>query len=234
MKYDDITLFNHIESGTYFIDARKWYGYKYTDLLVQRTYLLISVLIILTAMLITGFFLYFLFPLNIETKYLINSNNIFKTTAQVIKADIKGLSPIESISSIMIQNYVQQREQYNFDKLPEQLSFIQNNSNKKVYKNFTNYMDINNALSPVLRYQQMARRSVSILNLKYISDNQVVILFQSKAKTISGEEIESITWQADVNFIIDPISLDAQNQTKFNFTITDYKIKLLEDKTTKS
>src|SRR6202042_1244852 len=97
----------------------------------------------------------------------------------------------------------QQRETYIYEMLQEQFRFIQNTSTRVVYMQFVNFMDIDNYLSPVMRYQKLFRRSINITSMDNKSDNEAVVTFESVAKSTAGEILENMVWEATIGFIMD-------------------------------
>ncbi len=226
------SLEQDIRSGDYFKRARIWYATKYITPLSQRSMLLIFLGIIGVMLLGIILNVISLFPVVKQVRYSINSN-IFQSSANIISADQIANNSLRSIADIMIRNYVIHRESYDYDQLKSQFAFIQNNSTRLVFRKFYNYMSIDNSLSPVLKYQKYIRRSVNILSTEYSNDNQVTVVFSTLAKNSGGEISENMVWQASLNYEIDQINLNLSDNSRFNFAITDYRVKLLQDKINK-
>ena len=226
------SLQEDIRSGKYFEDAKKWYSFKYITPLTQRSLVLIITGIACIILLGIGLNINSLFPIIKQVRYSINADT-FQSSANIIPADQISNDPLGSISDIMIRNYITHRESYDYDQLKSQFTFIQNNSTRLVFRKFYNYMNIDNPLSPVLKYQKYIRRSVTILAINYSNENQAIINFNTIAKSSSGEIIENMVWQATLSFEIDKINLNLMADSRFNFAITDYRIKLLQDKINK-
>lgn len=94
-------------------------------------------------------------------------------------------------------------------------------------------MNIDNTESPVMRYQKTLRRSVNILSVNYYHNNEAVARFVSTVKNTTNEVVENILWEAKISYEIDPISLHLPANSRFNFTVTNYKLKLIEDRSKK-
>jgi type IV secretion system protein VirB8 len=221
----------YIKSGEYFVDARKWYNYQYLYPLVQRSFLLLFcvVFFILFLGLVVNF--QTLLPVIRQVRYAITSESL--KSATIISADHVKNDPISSIADIMIRDYLIHRESYNYDSLQSQFMFIQNNSTRIIFKQFANFMNIDNPMSPVMRYQKSLKRTINIVSVNYYKNNMVEIIFDSLVKGTSGDILENMVWQATINFEIDSINTHLPPNSKFNFTVTGYKLKLLEDKNNK-
>jgi type IV secretion system protein VirB8 len=130
----------------------------------------------------------------------------------------------------MVRNYVMQRERYNYDLLKKQFTFIKNNSTRIVFRRFFNFMNIDNPSSPVMQYQKSANRNIKILSADYTDDNNAIVTFHSEARGATGNVLEDTVWQATISYEIDKIDPYLPSGSRFNFTVTDYQLKLIEDK----
>jgi len=225
-----LSVQEYIKSGEYFVDARKWYNSKYIYPLTQRSCLLIVCSIFCVVLLLLVYTIYSLFPIIRQVRYSIKSDNIFQTTANILRANQTQNDPLKSIADIMVRNYVVQRESYNYDTLKQQFTFMQNNSTRVIFRKFFNFMNVDNSLSPVMRYQKSFRRSINILSATYPTEDQCILTFTSTAKSNSGEIIENIVWQVSLDFEIDRINLNLPMDSRFNFAVTNYKLKMIENK----
>lgn len=221
---------DYIKSGEYFIDARKWYNTKYLVPFSQRSIIYIicaSFAVIVT--IIAATFMSSL-PTIVKVRYMLLVQNSYNTSANIIRADYVLNNPLSSIADIMTQDYVKRREQYVYDALQEQFTFIQSNSSKLMYKKFYNAMNIDNVDSPILKYRTDVTRTIKILSSRLLDDNKIVVKFESLAKTVSGDIVENKIWDANVSFDIDNIDIEAQVNSRFNFTVTNYRVKELANK----
>ncbi|WP_392506179.1 virB8 family protein [Rickettsia sp. 2024-CO-Wats] len=226
------TIQEYIKSGEYFIDARKWYNFKYILPLSHRSLLLLICTIFTLLLTLICINIYILLPINKKVSYLIKDDAEKQATVTNTKHSTLA-SPYISIANIMLQNYVNQREEYNYDILKEQFTFIKNTSTSIVYMQFAHFMNIDNPLSPVIRYQKLYRRSINILSINNINDNEAVVTFESLAKNSTGAILENMVWEARIGFIMDSISTNISPNMPFNFTVTSYKLKLLRNKNQK-
>lgn len=232
MKLEHGPIEEYIKSGEYFADARTWYNFKYLNPLPQKSFLLIVCSVLLIISVIVGLNLRSLFPIVKQIRYSLSTDS-YQSSANIIKANVISKDPLASIADIMVKNYLIRREEYDYDRLKDQFIFIQNNSTRIVFRKFFNFMDIDNPNSPVMLYQKYTRRSVKILSVSYPKQDEAIITFSTLAKTSGGEIFENMLWQATINFEIDKINLSLPSDTRFNFVVTNYRLKLLEDKINK-
>lgn len=223
----------YIKSKEYFIDARKWYMEKYLYPFVERSILLITGIVLIVLLIGVSLQLNALFPIIKHVRYSIYGTNTFTKVANVKPLNQSDGSPLMSIAHIMLENYILQRESYDYDKLKQQFEYMQNASTKIVFRKFYNYMSLDNSLSPVMRYQKYTRRSVKNISLDNIDGNSATVNFESLAKSTSGEILENMLWQATINYAIDKINIKLSPNSKFNFVVTGYKTQLIHDKLNK-
>ncbi|XVN40983.1 MAG: VirB8/TrbF family protein [Rickettsia endosymbiont of Argas persicus] len=219
----------YIKSGEYFIDARKWYSFKYIMPVSHRSLIFLICIVFTILLTINCININVLLPLNERISYLIKSNT--EKHATIINTKQSALrDPYNSVANIMLKNYVKRREEYNYDLLEQQFIFIKNSSTSIIYMQFVNFMNIDNPLSPVMRYQKSFRRSININSVQNINNNEAIITFESLAKNSMGEVLENMLWEAKIGFIMDSIGVNLPPDIPFNFTVTSYKLKLLKDK----
>ena len=218
----------YIKSGEYFIDAKQWYNFKYILPLSHRSLLLLICTVFTLLSILICININILLPINEKVSYLIKDDAEKQATITSTKHS-SLVNPYIAVANIMLQNYVKQREEYNYDILKEQFIFIKNTSTSIVYMQFANLMNIDNPLSPVIRYQKLYKRSINILSINNINDNEAVVTFESLAKNSTGEILENMLWESRIGFIMDAIGINISPDTAFNFTITSYKLKLLRN-----
>lgn len=219
----------YIKSGEYFIDARKWYNHKYIFPIIQRSLLSLFTIVFLILLSLVLININSVLPIVKQIRYAIASNS-FQSSAIINHASKKNTTPLKSIADIMIRNYVAHRESYTYEHLKNQFMFVQNNSTRIIFKQFANYNSIDNPESPIMRYLDKHKRGIEIISVTYDRDDEAVVKFQSIAQNNLAEISEKMIWQANIGFQIDPISQNLPAGSKFNFAVTNYKIKLLEDK----
>lgn len=222
----------YIESGEYFSDARRWYIFKYVTPFHQKSLLILACTMFLILLMIIFASIDILLPLTQKIGYLVKSEKEKNINTINTKNSPLG-SAYASIANIMVQNYIKQRENYAYDVLTEQAKFVQNSSTKVVFMQFENFMNIDNPLSPVLRYQKLFKRTVYITSIKNIDDNNVIVIFEAITKNNGQVILENMIWEATVSFIMDKIDLSLPQDAPFNFIVTNYKLKLLNDKNKK-
>jgi type IV secretion system protein VirB8 len=225
---------DYIAKGEYFADARKWYYNKYVAQVAHRSIFLgvCSVLLLLILVLVMN--IQSLLPIVRSLKYIISVPVATNQTAEVVHAQDVADNPLQSVLIIMIKDYVKRREQYDYAALATQIKYMHNTSSRTIFTQFYNYLNIDNPESPILRYQNEARRIINVTNVHFLNDSYAEVSFTSAAVTNDGKSFENLSWIATLRFNSDPINVSSSAKSKFNFTITDYKLKLVGDSNVKN
>lgn len=219
----------YVNSGQYFLDARKWYYHKYITPISHRSIFLVLISLGILILVTVAININVLLPITKQLKYAIFITDGTDKSASVHNANSVKNDPLRSILKIMIQDYVLQREKYNYENLERQIKYVHKRSNRVSFNNFYNYLNIDNPNSPVLRYQQEARRFITIKQVDFIDDYSAEVHFLSKAIDNKGNTFEDLSWIVLLNFDSGNINLNLPNGTDFRFIVTDYKLKLVGD-----
>jgi type IV secretion system protein VirB8 len=219
---------NYLER--YFKEAKTWYNSKHLDPLVHRSYAICGLVIILLLVAANFVQINRLFPVSKTLKYAVSfDNSDVNKNIKIIPADDFASNQLNSIAKILLENYVVQRESYNYDELKKQMIFVRTNSTKSVFKQYYSFISIDNRLSPVLRYQDYINRKVEILITDISSDSIATVHFRSTAVDQDNNLVEQIIWQSVIEFQMDPITINQPQGTKYDFTVISYKVKLLQN-----
>jgi type IV secretion system protein VirB8 len=226
----ELSLQEYIKSGEYFKDAQHWYYTKYIYIMTYRSILLVIAGLVLFAGSILALSGYFLFPIKQQVRYSVNTPGTYQAAVSIIPANQIKNDALGSIADIMVKNYVKVRESYSYDELKKQFTFLKNNSTRIVFRKFFNFMNIDNPDSPIIKYQKFTRRSINIISVRYPSPAEAVVTFEAIAKVTSGEVTEHSIWEAELVYEIDKLDLSTPSGSRFNFAVTNYKPKVIQDK----
>lgn len=230
MELSNKPLKEYIDTGEYFKDSREWYKHIYIRPFTQRSFIFILTITICTLFLGVIINIYSLFPAVVKVQYSISAESSANKTAQIIEANRFENDPQASIADILIRSYVKHREAYSYANLRKQFIFLKNNSTRIVFRRFYNFMNIDNPSSPVLKYQKEIKRRPEIISADYPSDSKAIIKFRTIAEDVTGVIAEDMVWETTISYEMDKINPDLRAGSRFNFTVTDYQLKLLEDR----
>ena len=228
-------LKEYISGGHYFSDARKWYTYKYLSPVTHKVWAFYTACILVIMLAAACININQLLPIKQTISYGIsveNKNSKTDENANIIRMDDTDtkVTPVNFIATTLLQNYITHRESYDYKMLTKQFLHIRNSSTRIIFKRFYDYMNINNPDSPVIRYQKYAKRNIVINDVSFTSNNEAIVEFRSIAKDSGDKIFENLKWQARIGFDMSDIKNKLPGGSKFNFTVTDYKLKILEAK----
>lgn len=218
-----------VETGEYFEQARAWYNEIFLLPLIIRSYVFILLVVIFFCFGILTLNAYLLLPLDKQVMYIINVEDTSEFNSKIIHADYYDNDNHRSIAKIFVEKYITIRETYDYEALPKYLLFVQNNSTKAIYNRYNYGFSLDNPRSLVLKYQEDVRRTAQIKSLNFIDDNSAVAVCNAKAVSPKGQTVEDMDWEITLNFIMDGIDPNIKENTQFNFTVTEYKVKLIKD-----
>ncbi|MGC0371967.1 MAG: hypothetical protein DGJ47_000670 [Rickettsiaceae bacterium] len=218
-----------IESGEYFRDAREWYKIKYVHPFSQRSFLIILSIIICIVVCSVALNIYGLFPTHKQVRYVINIEDTTNKSTKIERAEYSHQDAQVSIIHELVTKYVSNRENYDYDDLQRQFTYVKNSSTRIVFRRFFNFMNIDNEDSPILKYKKSISRHIEINSVKYKGSNVAIVNFTAIAEDISGAKHEDKLWQANIKFDADKISNRLPSGQRFNFTITDYDLTMIKD-----
>lgn len=228
-------LKEYVRLGHYFTDARKWYNYKYLSPIAHKAWAFYTILILIIMLAALGMNIKRLLPIKQIVSYGVSIDNKMtesEENASIIKMDDEDahMTPVHFISGILLKNYLISRESYNYESLTKQFIHLKNTSTRVVFKRFYDYMNIDNPDSPVLRYQKYAKRNIVVDEIKFPSDSEAIIKFTSTARDSSNKIFENLVWEAKIGFDMGNLKTKSSTGSKFDFTVTDYTLKLLGEK----
>ncbi len=218
-----------VESGEYFKQARIWYNQIYIFPLISRSVLMVQVFILVALASLLAININWLFPIKQQIRYAIEITDLYEYEAEISEANAFPNDTQKSIASVFLDAFVKIREGYDYLDLADRMLFIQNTSTKIMYNNYNNYISLDNPESPVLRFQNQAKRTIDVKSIDFITHNKVVIVFNAKSYEHTGKNLEDTDWQATIGFDMDQVDIKLPAGTPFEFTVTDYSVKFIRD-----
>lgn len=215
----------------YFADLNIWYNDKYVKPFTHKSYIICFLVYSIVLCIAMSINIYKLFPLGHSIKYLIQLDNYHNNKKiYLVKPKNKHDDYMAFFSKYLVKNYVEQREIYDYIKLKEQILFVKAKSTPQVFNQFYSYLQVDNPNSPILRYEDQVKRFVYHLSNDMIDRNTVKMKFRSIVYDAKSNLIENLIWEAQVGFEINTNYFDNETKPTLYFVVTDYKLKLLENK----
>jgi len=215
----------------YFADLNVWYNDKYVKPFTHKSYIICFLVYSIVLCIAMSINIYKLFPLGHSIKYLIQLDNYHNNKKiYLVKPKSKHDDYMAFFSKYSVKNYVEQREIYDYIKLKEQILFVKAKSTPQVFNQFYSYLQVDNPNSPILRYEDQVKRFVYHLSNDMTDRNNVKMKFRSIVYDAKSNLIENLIWEAQVGFEINTNYFDNETKPTLYFVVTDYKLKLLENK----
>jgi len=215
----------------YFADLNVWYNDKYVKPFTHKSYIICFLVYSIVLCIAMSINIYKLFPLGHSIKYLIQLDNYHNNKKiYLVKPKSKHDDYMAFFSKYLVKNYVEQREIYDYIKLKEQILFVKAKSTPQVFNQFYSYLQVDNPNSPILRYEDQVKRFVYHLSNDMTDRNNVKMKFRSIVYDAKSNLIENLIWEAQVGFEINTNYFDNETKPTLYFVVTDYKLKLLENK----
>ncbi len=222
-----------IESGEYFKDARMWYNQIYVLPFAVRSVVGAQVAITVLLLALLAININILFPLRQQIRYAIGVGDLYDYAAEISEANTYPNDTQKSIAKVFVETFLKIREGYDYNDLADRMLYVQNTSTKVMYNNYNNYISLDNPESPVLRFQNQAKRIVTIKSINFVTEDNVIVLFNAKAYEHTGKNLEDTDWQATIEFNMDQVDIKQPAGTPFGFTVTDYNVKFIRDNNAK-
>jgi type IV secretion system protein VirB8 len=215
-----------IKTGEYYKEAIKWYNSIFILPITLRSVL--AILIFIFAMLSTTLLLNVvsILPLSKQLKYKIDISDDAQMKANITAINSTDSSLQETIARILINDYVVNRETYDYAKLLQQYEYVRNTSSSTEYQNFENSMSLDNLNSLILKYQKTTQRNIQISSITF-QGGYAVINFIATASDNNGSILENASWKVILQYDID--NLTTSSTGDFNFLVTSYKTEMLQD-----
>ena len=232
MEKDELlSIKKSIESGQYFKDAFDWYCMKYLFCITNRAHVVIGLVVSALFLGFSFYALYSAFPISSKyplVKYTSRNSDEFSIVHR-LESDSASDSTQDIVTKYLVKQYVMMHESYQEDKYELQKNFIQNNSARKVFLDFTDMMSISNPDSPVLKYRGNDKKYVEILSVKLYKhgddDEQSDAIVKFKIHDIINNTQSVRNDVARLQLVISNVKLAARKLTSFQFLVNKYEVE---------
>jgi type IV secretory pathway component VirB8 len=158
--------------------------------------------------------------------------------------DTEVISINEMVSRYLIENYVSERESYDFrsgdiSDINNKLEFIRNNSSSKEYRNFKKYFDRSNPKSPLKFFGKDSYSQVDIISVAFLKEkNQTLVkmaqdflylnlakdaIINYKIRRYIGDKMQHFNKKVKISFSFSGINDKSQNlRKKLDFTVNNF------------
>lgn len=153
----DFALREEVDSGAYFERARAWARMMYDLPIVERSYALLSLVIIGVTLLIALIVLFSFDPLSRTVRIAFENSNSGVDFPRIVPLAQPDRAPLQkALARYIAQQYVVARESYRYDReaLDSQYRLVYNLSNPDIFQSYKTILDPGNAQSPLVRFER--------------------------------------------------------------------------------
>ena len=215
-----------ILSKQYFRDAALWYDGKFIFPIVQRSILLMATFFLAICLTLISFQIKSQLAIATEMKYLINiSGDVFANKVKIHTDSRADSNSLRFITQILCEDYLIKRENYDYEKLRDQIIYIQNTSTKSLFKSFYDSLDTKNSSSPLTLYQKYGKRNVRVTKFDFLDNNNVIIDYIAEARDMDNKIFATTKHRVKLSFESDMLEANMKNGSDYKFLVTSYKIQ---------
>lgn len=216
----------HITSKQYFQDGALWYNGKFVFPIVQRSVLLIATTLLIMCVSVISYQIREQLPILTNIKYLIGvGGDIFSNDVSISLDERSDSNALSFITEILCKDYVIKRENYDYDKLRDQIVYIKQTSTKTLFKSFYDSLSTSSPTSPLTRYQKYGKRSISIKKFNFLDRNNVIVDFKAEARDMDNKIFETAEYSAKLSFEADALRVDMKSGSPYKFLVTGYRVQ---------
>ncbi len=222
-----------IESGEYFREVRFAHHTLYSDIITERYFywlvMLISSLILLMTLSAIDNFL----PLNKPIPFVYKTADITEELPRIQRLGSVG-NNTEAAANLALRqflawHYVQLREEYNVQLLDRNASGIRAHSSDEVFEQYKQLMNPQNPLSPIALFQRNITRKIEYISAYALDTGKMVVEYDEVVE--GGRERKKARMRANITFRFSEIAVDQKTGvfTPLDFLVTDYQTQKLQD-----
>lgn len=237
-----------VEKKMFFKDSINYYLLSYISPKCHRLFLIIILCIITFIIHILSSEIVKLLPIKQPLPIMITSKDttLYYPSIKNLRKpyDTEVISINEMVSRYLIENYVRERESYDFrsgdiNDINNKLEFIRNNSSSKEYRDFKKYFDRFNPKSPLKFFGKNSYSEVDIISVSFLKEeNQTLVkmaqdflylnlakdaIVNYKIKRYIGDKVQYFNKKVKISFSFSGINDKSQNlRKKLDFTVNNF------------
>ncbi len=215
-----------IESGDYFIEARKWYNNIFLSPIKTNAFIYGSTISIVTALLFVFYSLYNVFPLSEQVRIVVSLEDTMNFVPVVKNISDPNKTVKESVLEYLTNKYVQSRETYDPKTFKRNYYFILRSTEKNLFNKYYDDISKKNDDNPAVLYKNGNRDKFFLISNTYDPDNNfITVNFLKENYNVHTGEKSSQKFQAMLKFNVSDYNFAESKNAKLSFIVTDYEVK---------
>ena len=232
LEVDTKEIAAEVESGEYYAKAREWYSALYHAPIPERCFFIVvmALALLTTYFAVTSFLA--LQPINPAVPFVVVSHDVFEEVPSIRHIALPREAPDSALMRFLVENYVKEREEYNFDRYGRDVSGVRGQSDAATYAAYQQLIDPQNPRSPVALYERHTQRNIWVRStLVHASQDPHTAVVEFTATTIHGREVKKSNFAANITFRYSPIGVKENGNaapltiTPMGFVVTGYEVK---------
>lgn len=222
-----------IKNGQYFKDGFDWYCHRFLLPIAQRSILTIICIITLIAFIPVAYSFNYLFPLSDTIPFIIWSKYSDEKYPELIKLGESLENAEEMLVRHFVKSYVIDREEHypkkrDLNKL--RIGRIKQLSSRRVYREYTNFINVKNKASPTNLYGTHSSRDLTNFHIAFPGNQpklvHTVIRYTATVKRVNSKQPAHVThWEADITFRFTDIDLILSKKKDLRLLVQTYRVK---------
>ncbi len=217
-----------INSGQYFIDARRWYLDKFVGPHVERTFI-----VVIGSILALAAGIAFLYASNISSytnqiSFLSYNNDIDNTYSYINTLPI-NISPQLALEKQLVTEYLENRESFKLSEQGDKDVYIKNHSSTEEYNKYLKNISIDNEDSPLLIYGTKFISTVKVIATNFKESkkvNEKIAVVDFEKSIILKNQVQIQKGKAEIFYSFSDIEQLLNNNDKIiDFKVTKYLAK---------
>ena len=214
-----------IQKRSYFEHAAMWYSDMFLCCYFQKSVLLVILGSMAFLLLVLVHAAHKQFPLQRQVQYV-----SFVSSGADYSADIITDNSLQDarlvVSKCLIQDYVETRENYNYQVLAKRIKYVAALSTKAELQKYYDQLATSNPQSLVLKYKDNYIREAKVQKVTFLDDNNALVVFDSKvynkySQTLLSHDVETV----QITFDADPVNEETLKKKDYYFEVTNYQIE---------
>lgn len=218
-----------IESGEYFIEARRWYNSIFLSPIKTNAFIYgasISIVIVLFSI---SYSLYNIFPLSEKIRVVTFLENTIEYTPVLKNISNPGKTTKQSVLEYLATKYVKSREVYDPRTFKRDYYFILRSTEKKLFDKYYNDIAKKNDKNLSVLYKKGNRSKFSLISNTYDGDSNFITVNFSKQNYNVNTGKESLQkFQARLKFDVSDYNFEKSENSRLSFIVTDYEVREID------
>jgi type IV secretion system protein VirB8 len=212
-----------INSGQYFIEARKWYNDIFLKPASGAAFMCAASLVVLAIFIFSMYSVSRIYPLSRQVDVVVFLKNTVDFYPKLKPLPDKNKPLKQAVVEYLGSRYIQAREDYGSKRFSAHYHFVLHSSAKRVFDKY--YSAINNTIAALRKDGE--KSDIQIIS-KSSDENSITVNFRKKVYNIKGKLLSNSTWKAKMKYHLSDYDFTKSTDAKINFIVTQYDLEKIK------